>query len=42
VTILEETPSEAKESTLFSELALAEDWIRREQDEACSHLQQVR
>ena len=41
VTILEESPSEA-ESALLSEAALAEDWNRREEDEAWSHLQQVR
>ena len=41
VTILEESPSEA-ESALLSEAALAEDWNRPEEDEAWSHLQQVR
>ena len=41
VTILEESPSDA-ESALLSEAALAEDWNRPEEDEAWSHLQQVR
>jgi hypothetical protein len=41
VTILEESPSDA-ESALLSEAALAEDWNRSEEDEAWSHLQQVR
>jgi len=41
VTILEESPSEAVESVLLSEPALAEDWNRAEEDEAWSHLQQV-
>ena len=42
VTILEESPSEAAESALLSEPALAEDWNRSEEDDAWSHLQQVR
>ena len=41
VTILEESPSDA-ETALLSEAALAEDWNRPEEDEAWSHLQQVR
>ncbi len=41
VTILDESPSEA-ESALLSEPALGEDWNRPEEDEAWSHLQQVR
>jgi len=43
VTILEERPAPgAVESALLSEAALAEDWNRPEEDEAWSHLQQVR
>ena len=43
VTILEEVPATTlPESTLLSELALAEDWNRPEEDEAWSHLQPVR
>ena len=42
VTILEESPSEAAESALLSEPALAEDWNRAEEDAAWSHLHQVR
>ena len=43
VTILEERPmTRAAESALLSEPALAEDWNRPEEDEAWSHLQQVR
>jgi hypothetical protein len=42
VTILEESPSEAAESALLSEPTLAEGWNRLEDDDACSHLQQVR
>lgn len=41
MTILEESPSEAVESALLSEPALAEDWNLPEEDEAWSHLQQV-
>jgi hypothetical protein len=41
VTILEESPGTA-ESTLLSESALAEDWNRPEEEDAWSHLQQVR
>ncbi len=37
VTILEETAVE--EITLLSEHALAEDWLRPEEDEAWAHLQ---
>ncbi|HJR08874.1 MAG TPA: hypothetical protein VJ842_16570 [Pyrinomonadaceae bacterium] len=40
VTILEEAPdTEASETALLSEQALAEDWQRPEEDEAWSHLQ---
>jgi len=43
VTILEERPGAGvPESALLSEAALAEDWNRPEEDEAWSHLQQVR
>ena len=43
VTILEERPVRGSaESALLSEAALAEDWNRPEEDEAWSHLQQVR
>ena len=43
VTILEEHPlAGAPESALLSEAALAEDWKRPEEEEAWSHLQQVR
>jgi len=43
VMILEERPTAGvSESTLLSEAALAEDWNRTEEDEAWSHLQQVR
>ena len=40
VTILEDAPKvENIECALLSELALAEDWNRPEEDEAWSHLQ---
>ena len=43
VTILEERAAAGvSESALLSEAALAQDWNRPEEDEACSHLQQVR
>jgi hypothetical protein len=43
VTILEERPvAGVPETALLSEPALAEDWNRPEEDEAWSHLQQVR
>jgi hypothetical protein len=43
VTILEERPvTRDVESALLSEPALAKDWNRPEEDEAWSHLQQVR
>ena len=43
VTILEEVPATTlPESALLSELALAEDWNRPEEDEAWSHLKPVR
>jgi hypothetical protein len=42
VTILDEEPaSEASETALLSEQALAEDWSRPEEEEAWSHLQQA-
>ena len=34
-------PSEAHETALLSEAALAEDWNRPEEDAAWSHLQQA-
>jgi len=43
VTILEESPTEGTaESALLTESALAEDWNRPEEEDAWSHLQQVR
>jgi hypothetical protein len=43
VTILDERPiAGVPESALLSEPALAEDWDRPEEDQAWSHLQQVR
>lgn len=40
VTILEEKPATTvSETALLSEAALAEDWMRPEEDEAWSHLQ---
>ncbi len=43
VTILDDIPAVVPhETTLLSESALAEDWNRHEEDEAWSHLQQVR
>ena len=43
VTILEERAvTGVPESALLSEAALAEDWSRPDEDEAWSHLQQVR
>jgi hypothetical protein len=40
VTILEEKPTAAvSETALLSEAALAEDWMRLEENEAWSHLQ---
>ena len=43
VTILEERPAvNASETALLSEVALAEDWNRPEEDEAWSHLHQGR
>jgi hypothetical protein len=42
VTILDEEPaSEASETALLSERALAEDWSRPEEEEAWLHLQQA-
>ncbi len=43
VTILEEEPATStSETALLSEQSLAEDWLRPEEDEAWSHLQQAR
>jgi len=43
VTILDEEPAaRASETALLSEAALGEDWNRPEEDDAWSHLQQVR
>ncbi len=43
VTILEEEPTaKISETASLSEQALAEDWMKPEEDEAWSHLQQVR
>ena len=43
VTILDEQPAaQVSEAALLSEGALAEDWNRPEEDEAWSHLQEVR
>ena len=43
VTILEDSPlAGVSESALLSQAALAQDWSRPEEDEAWSHLQQVR
>ena len=40
VTILDEEPFSARaETALLSEAALAEDWLRPEEDDAWSHLQ---
>jgi hypothetical protein len=40
VTILDEPAVEVSETALLSEAALAEDWLRPEEDEAWSYLQQ--
>ncbi len=43
VTILEEEPTASvSETALLSEPALAQDWLRPEEDEAWAHLQQAR
>lgn len=39
VTVLEEPPSEALETTLLTEQSLAKDWSRPQEDDAWSHLQ---
>jgi hypothetical protein len=39
VTILDEPVAEISETALLSEAALAEDWLRPEEDEAWSYLQ---
>ena len=41
VVILEEPASEIAETALLSEPALAEDWLRPEEDEAWSYLKQA-
>ena len=41
VTILDEPVVEVGETALLSEAALAEDWLRPEEDEAWSYLQQA-
>jgi len=38
VTVLAEPPTDALETALLSEPALAEDWARAEEDSAWSHL----
>ncbi len=42
VTILADEPTEAHETALLSEAALAADWNRPEEDTAWAHLQQAR
>ncbi len=42
VIILNEPAIDVAETALLSEQALAEDWNRPEEDEAWSHLQQLR
>ena len=39
VTILDEEPVAHYETAILSEASLAEDWNRKEEDEAWSHLQ---
>jgi hypothetical protein len=41
VTILADEPSDADETALLSEAALAVDWNRPEEDAAWAHLQQA-
>ena len=41
VTILDEPVFEIAETALLSEAALAEDWLRPEEDEAWSYLQRA-
>lgn len=41
VIILDEPAAAIPETALFSEAALAEDWLRPEEDEAWSYLQQA-
>lgn len=40
--ILDEPPTIPVDVSVLSEAALAEDWLRHEEDEAWSHLQQDR
>ena len=42
VMILDESPTDAQETALLSERALAQDWTRPEEDAAWSHLQRAR
>jgi hypothetical protein len=42
ITILEEPPLLASETALLSEDALAEDWLRPEEEASWSHLQSAR
>ena len=42
VTILDEKSNVISETALLSEAALSEDWNRPEEEEAWSHLQEVR
>jgi hypothetical protein len=39
--VLDEPPLSVAETALLSEAALAEDWLRPEEDEAWSYLQQT-
>ena len=41
VTILDEAPSNQSETALLSELSLAQDWNRPEEDAAWSHLHEL-
>ncbi len=41
VVILDEASPEVAETAMLSEAALAEDWLRPEEDEAWSYLQQA-
>ncbi len=42
VTVLEEPAAIPGEAALLAEAALAQDWLRPEEDAAWSHLQQVK
>jgi len=39
LTVLDEPPDEALETTLLSESSLATDWLRPEEEEAWAHFQ---